>query len=160
MKKLTIADYIERYEKTSKAEKTALVFHLEKRVYMALIDSVKGLPIQVCDRIDEQGRAYQTLRLNLKQRDCLRLRDKGAALLGTVTEFFADKLDEENNGEYVERKVIERYHGRASEKGIAYYKAGDAEIAGMQVQIKFENGTLARLDTIQKAWQAFKKVGA
>ena len=92
--------------------------------------------------------------------DCLKLRDKGAALLGTEKEFFKDKTDGENIGEYVERKIIERYHGIASETGTPYYKAGDAVIAGMNIQIKYENGTLARLDTIKKAWTALKKANS
>lgn len=150
-------NYVERYEKTTAAEKTALIFHLERRVYMVLLDSIAHLPIIICDRIDDKGNEYQTLRLNLRQIDCLRLRDKGAALLGTEKEFFADKRENENMGEYVERKIIERYHGIASEKGTPYYKAGDAIIAGMNIQIKYENGTLARLDTIKKAWAALNR---
>lgn len=153
MAKMTCMEWLNRYELTSAADKIALVYVLEKRVYMALLDSLRGLPIKVCDRIDENGTAYQTLRLDLKQKDYLKLRDNGSALLGWAKDIFQDG---ENKGNTVERVVIEKYHGKAAKTGTAYYESGDAIIAGMQVQIKFQNATLTTLDTIRKAWKKRK----
>lgn len=154
MAKLTVKEWINRYEKTTAAEKIALVYTLEKRVYMTLIDSLEGLPIIVCDRIDESGKGYQTLRLDLKQKDCLRLRDKGSALLGWDKDIF---VKGENKGNVAERLVIEKYHGIAEKAGTAYYESGDAIIAGISVQIKYMNGTITKLDTIRKAWKNKKR---
>lgn len=153
MAKLTCMEWVNRYELTSAADKIALVYVLEKRVYMTLLDSLRGLPVKVCDRIDDSGATYQTLRLDLKQKDCLRLRDNGSALLGWVKDIFNG---DENKGTTVERLVIEKYHGQAAKVGAAYYESGDAIIAGMQVQIKFQNATLTKLDTIRKAWKKRK----
>lgn len=150
MAKLTVKEWLNRYELTTAADKIALVYVLEKRVYMALLDSLRGLPVKVCDRVDDNGAAYQTLRLDLKQNDCLHLRDNGSALLGWAKDIFQDG---ENKGNTVERLVIEKYHGQATKTGAAYCESGDAIIAGMQVQIKFMNATLTKLDTIRKAWK-------
>ena len=156
MAKLTVKEWLNRYEKTSAADKIALVYTLEKRVYMSLIDSLEGLPVQVCDRTDKNGETYQTLRLDLKQKDCLCLRDHGAALLGWHNDIFAS---DENKGMTIEKLVINKYHGQAEKAGTPYYMAGDAIIAGMKVQIKYMNATLTTLDTIRKAWTNKKKKG-
>ena len=156
MTKLTVTEWLNRYEQTSAADKIALVYTLEKRVYMSLVDSLNGLPIRVCDRIDENGASYQTLRLDLKQKDCLHLRDNGAALLGWHKDIFADSS---NKGMTVEQLVIDKYHGQAEKAGTPYYMAGDAIIAGMNVQIKYMNATLTTLDTIRKAWKNKKRKG-
>ena len=158
MKKLTAVEMLRRYELTSAAVKTALIYTLEKRVYMSLLDSLEGLPVRINQRITDEGECYETLRLDLRQIDLLHLRDKGAALLGTATEFFKEwedtkKETKENRGNYVERKIIERYHGQQAKASTAYYESGDAIIAGMEVQIKYQDGTLAKLETIRKQWK-------
>lgn len=158
MKKLTAVEMLKRYEATSTAVKTALIYTVEKRVYMSLLDSLEGLPVKINQRISDDGEYYETLRLDLRQIDMLRLRDKGAALLGTARDFFNEWENtkhetRENKGNYVERKIIERYHGQPAKVNAAYYESGDALIAGMEVQIKCQDGTLARLDTIEKQWK-------
>lgn len=153
-KKLTVSEWVKRYENTSAAHKIALVYVLEKRVYMALLDSLQGLPVRVCDRIDENGASYQTLRLDLKQADCLRLRDKGSALLGWSKDIFSGS---ENKGVIAEKLVINRYNGKPAKVGAAYYESGDVTIAGMEIQVKFQNATLTRLDTIRRAWRNKKR---
>ena len=155
-KAITAEQYRERFIMTDAADKTALIFHLEKRVYMSLLENVRGLPVELVTRTDDNGVEYRTVRLALRTIDKLKLRDKGAALLGTVEDFFADFVKGENKGLFVERKVIARYHGIASKPGTPYYKAGDALIAGMQVQIKYENGTLATVNTINRQWRKRK----
>ena len=158
MKKLTAVEMLRRYELTSAAVKTALIYTVEKRVYMSLLDSLEGLPVKITSRVDDNGNYYETLRLDLRQIDMLHLRDKGAALLGAAKDFFQEwedtkKETKENRGNYVERKIIERYHGQQAKASAAYYESGDALIAGMEVQIKYQDGTLAKLDTIQRQWK-------
>ena len=158
MKKLTAVEMLKRYEATSAAVKIALVYTVEKRVYMSLLDSLEGLPVKINQRVSDDGECYETLRLDLRQIDLLHLRDKGAALLGVAKDFFKEWEDtkeetKENRGNYVERKIIERYHGQQAKASAAYYESGDALIAGMEVQIKYQDGTLAKLETIQKQWK-------
>ena len=162
MKKLTAIEMLKRYELTSAAVKTALIYTVEKRVYMSLLDSLEGLPVKINQRISDDGEYYETLRLDLRQIDLLHLRDKGAALLGAAKDFFKEwedtkKETKENRGNYVERKIIERYHGQQAKASAAYYESGDAIIAGMEVQIKYQDGTLAKIDTIRNQWNKQKK---
>ena len=162
MAKLTVKEWAKRYEQTSAAKKTALVYTLEKRVYMSLLDSLEGLPVKINQRVSDNGEYYETLRLDLRQIDLLHLRDKGAALLGAAKDFFKEwedtkKETKENRGNYVERKIIERYHGQQAKASAAYYESGDAIIAGMEVQIKYQDGTLAKIDTIRNQWNKQKK---
>ena len=155
MKKITITEWLNRYENTSAAKKTALVYTLEKRVYMSLVDSLEGLPVTIFARVDNSGNEYDILRLDLKQIDLLRLRDKGAALLGWAKDIFPK--ERHNKGEIIERLVIERYNGKPAKVGTPYYEAGDAIIAGIETQIKYSDGTLARIDTIRNQWNKQKK---
>lgn len=162
MKKLTAIEMLKRYELTSAAVKTALIYTVEKRVYMSLLDSLEGLPVKINQRVSDNGEYYETLRLDLRQIDLLHLRDKGAALLGAAKDFFKEwedtkKETKENRGNYVERKIIERYHGQQAKASAAYYESGDAIIAGMEVQIKYQDGTLAKIDTIRNQWNKQKK---
>lgn len=154
MKKLTVTDWLNRYEQTSAAKKTAIVYTLEKRVYMSLVDSLEGLPVTIFSRVDKSGAEYDVLRLDLKQIDLLHLRDKGAALLGWAKDIFPK--ERHNKGAIVERLVIEKYHGQAAKTGAAYYKSGDAIIAGIDTQIKYQDGTLADIETIRKQWKKRK----
>lgn len=156
-KKLTAIDWLERYIETEAAEQTAIVYTLEKRVYMSVIPSMKNFPVQIHNWIDSEGHEWNVLRLNLKQIDLLRLRDKGAACLGFAKDFFSEWKRDESKGMFVERKVIEKYHGIAAKPSTPYFEAGDAIIAGMETQIKYENGTLAKLETIKKAWMKKRK---
>lgn len=157
MENTNTINMLNNYELTTAAKKTALVFSLEKRVYMALLDTIPAALIKTDFKVDENGDLQPRLRLSMNQLSKLRLRDKGAALLGTVEEFFEDfDKTHENKGNYVERKVIERYHGIASPVNTPYYMAGDAIIASEQIQIKYENGTLATYETIMKAMEEKK----
>lgn len=154
MKKLTVTDWLNRYEQTSAAKKTAIVYTLEKRVYMSLVDSLEGLPVTIFSRVDKSGAEYDILRLDLKQIDLLHLRDRGAALLGWARDIFPQ--ERHNKGAIVERLVIEKYHGQAAKTGAPYYESGDAIIAGMETQIKYQDGTLADIETIRKQWKKRK----
>ena len=154
MKKLTVNDWLHRYEQTSAAKKTAIVYTLEKRVYMSLVDSLEGLPVTIFSRVDKSGAEYDILRLDLKQIDLLHLSDKGAALLGWAKDIFPK--ERHNKGAIVESLVIEKYHGQAAKTGAAYYESGDAIIAGMETQIKYQDGTLADIETIRKQWKKRK----
>lgn len=147
-------EWVEKYEQTSAAKQTIIVYTLEKRVYMSVVKSLKGLPVAVYPRVDEQGREYDAIRLDLKQIDLLHLRDKGAALLGWARDIFPK--ERHNKGEIVERLVIEKYHGQAAKTGAPYYESGDAIIAGVETQIKYSNGTLASIDAISEQWKKRK----
>ena len=158
MKKITAVEWMERYEITSAANTIALVYTLEKRVYMSIVEDMTRLPVKIEQRTSISGEEYESLRLDVKQINLLHLRDKGAALLGFAKDFFAEwentrKDTHENKGEYIERKIIEKYHGTPARVGAAYYESGDAIIAGMDVQIKGTDATLARIDTIREQWK-------
>lgn len=146
-------EYGNRYDETTAADKIALVYTLEKRVYMSLIDKISALPLKIENRIDENGEAFQTLRLDLKQMDLLHLRDKGAALLGWAKDIFNG---EENRGYIAEKLLIEKYHAQQVKTGTAYNVNGDLIVAGMRIQVKYQNATVTRLDYIDKVWNEKK----
>ena len=146
-------EYANKYDETTAADKIALIYTLEKRVYMSLIDKISILPLKIENRIDENGETFQTLRLDLKQMDLLHLRDKGAALLGWAKDIFNSK---ENHGYIAEKLLIEKYHAQQVKAGTAYNVNGDLIIAGMRIQVKYQNATITRLDTIDKVWNEKK----
>ena len=147
-------EWLEKYESTSAATQTILAFTLEKRVYMTVVQSLKGLPVAIYPRTNAQGIEYDALRLDLKQIDLLRLRDKGAALLGWAKDIFPKTCH--NRGAIIEQFIIEKYHGQAAKASAPYYECGDAIICGQETQIKYYDSTLASLDTIREQWEKKK----
>lgn len=55
-----------------------------------------------------------------------------------------------NKGEFVELLTYENYKKEYKKDNIRFDKAGDIEINGEQIQIKFENGHLPSYNTIEK----------
>lgn len=146
------------YESTSAASRIALFFTLEKRVYMAMLDSLNPEWIETDFIVNENnGELIPALRLSMKQKDYLRLRDfHGAKCFGFEKDFFKEwdetkKDTHENKGDYIERKFVETFKAKASKKGIAYYLSGDCELFGEQIQVKFGRATLAKFETIEEA---------
>lgn len=151
---MNLNEWVEKYESTSKATQTIITYTLEKRVYMSVIKSLKGLPVTIYPRVDSTGKEYDAIRLDLKQIDLLRLRDKGAALLGWAKDIFPKTCH--NKGAIIERLIIERYNGKPAKVGAPYYESGDAIIGGIETQIKYSNGTLANIETIREQWEKQK----
>lgn len=141
--------YGKKYDETSGHDKIALVYTLEKRVYVSLIDKIVNLPLKIENRIDENGENYQTLRLAVKQIDLLRLRDKGAALLGWAKDIFNGN---ENRGKISEQILVNKYHAELVKAGTAYNENGDLIIGGERIQVKYQNATVTTLATIDRVW--------
>lgn len=142
------------YESTAAHDRIALFFTLEKRVYMSIVDALKIEWIETDYQLDnETGEYVPALRLNMRQIDFLRLRDfYGAKCFGFEKEFFKEwNKEEENKGEFIERRFVEMFHAKASRKNTPYYEKGDCELFGEQIQIKAQRATLARYETIIRA---------
>ena len=148
------------YESTAAHSRIALFFTLEKRYYMAMVESLRPEWVETDFIINENsGEMVPALRLCMKQIDFLRLRDfHGAKCLGFVKDFFKEWEDtkdstKENKGQFVERRFIEMFHATEGKKNAAYYEDGDCSLFGEQIQIKAQNATLAKFETIIKAAQ-------
>lgn len=146
------------YEITAAHNRIALFFTLEKRIYMAMLDALKLEWVETDFIVNENsGELIPALRLSMNQKDYLRLRDfHGAKCFGFEKDFFKEweetkKETRENKGDYIERKFVETFHAKASQKGIAYYEKGDCELFGEEIQIKYGRATLAKFETIETA---------
>lgn len=87
------------------------------------------------------GERMQTLRLKLNGAAREKLIAQGAKLIGSAE--LVAKEPKMNSGEKFEKLIIEHLTGKAWAKdNIPYWIAGDMELDGVQVQIKFNNATL------------------
>ena len=87
------------------------------------------------------GECMKTLRLKLNGAACEKLIAQGATLIGPAE--LVAKEPKMNSGEKFEKLVIEHLTGKAWVKdSTPYWVAGDMELDGVQVQIKFNNATL------------------
>lgn len=156
-----------KYLATCAQDCDLIVFVHSKQVWAIRLDSLQELagiighcPCVIAEREDDNGNTYKTLRLCLDAWDRAKMHAHGACKLGDVKDFFGERDPEkENNGEFVERKVAERYHATLARKSAAYYSDGDMTIAGMRIQVKYQNGTVAKVSTINRAYREKVKKG-
>lgn len=163
----TVEQLLLKYIETSAQDCDLIVFVHSKQVFAIRVENLLELgrivghcPCVITDREDNDGNTYKVLRLCLDQWDRAKLHAHGALKLGDVKDFFGERDPEkENNGEFVERKVAERYHATLARKSAAYYSDGDMTIAGMRIQVKYQNGTVAKVSTINRAYREKVKKG-
>ena len=156
-----------KYIETSAQECDLIVFLHSKQVWAIRVENLLELgrivghcPCVIAEREDDNGNTYKTLRLCLDVWDRAKLHAHGALKLGDVKDFFGSRdPNAENIGQYVERKVAERYHATLARKSAAYYTDGDMTIAGMRIQVKYQNGTVAKVATINRAYREKVKKG-
>ena len=156
-----------KYVATAAQDCDLIVFIHSKQVFAIRVDSLIELgniighcPGVIVDREDDNGNTYKSLRLCLDAWDRAKLHAHGALKLGDSADFFGSRdPNAENIGEYVERKVAERYHATLARKSAAYYTDGDMTIGGMKVQVKWQTGTIAKVSTINRAYREKVKKG-
>lgn len=78
------------------------------------------------------------------------IHDKRVIHLGPAS--LIEYKDKYNKGQHFERYIVERFTGKTwTPDTTPWYKAGDAEINGEQVQIKFNDATVTDEDTLTNA---------
>lgn len=134
------------YEATSAARRTVLGFAIGKYVYMVILDALRSEWVELVTEASKRG-SESKLRLSLNKWDKAKLRSK-AIQVGTI-----DLLNtvKGNKGDSWEKWVSEHYGIEWTKSQTIYTQDGDITVAGEKLQVKWENGTLAKVSTILKA---------
>ena len=140
MERLEMLGY---YEKFNKAEKYIIGFSHKGKIYMDMVDHLDPDMITLESASKNQG---VSLRFRPKSAHKAEMLLK-AVCLGTMEMLLDEKY---NKGEMFE-KVITEYYGQEWVKDtVPFHKAGDINIGGVEIQIKFEKAALATSKTIEK----------
>jgi hypothetical protein len=131
------------YEKFNKAEKYIIGFAHKGKVYMEMIDHLNPDMITLESASKNQG---VSLRFRPKSAHKAEMLLK-AVCLGTVEMLLDEKY---NKGEMFEKIITERYGQEWVKDTVPFHKAGDINIGGVEIQIKFEKAALATSKTIEK----------
>ncbi len=131
------------YEKFNKAEKYIIGFSHKGNVYMEFIDNLNPDMITLESASKNQG---QSLRFRPKASHKAEMLIS-AICLGTLDILINDKY---NKGEMFEKIITERYGQEWKKDTIPFYKQGDININGIEIQIKFEKAALCTSKTLEK----------
>jgi hypothetical protein len=131
------------YEKFNKAEKYIIGFAYKHKVYMLMVDRLDPIMVTMETASKNQG---ESLRFRPHTADKV-------AMLENAICVGSDKivLDEKyNKGEMFE-KVVTEYYGQVWVKdNIPFHKAGDINVNGVEIQIKYERAALCTTKTLEK----------
>lgn len=135
------------YKKTTAAIMYLFGFVLDGWLYMVYIPT-DNLPNWIVRHDVDSRDGADKLRLSLDKWGKAKLRNNFPAIkLGRADELLAGK----NKGVAFEQLIYRRNGRQWVKDDTAYFEKGDINIAGNEVQIKFESATFARFDTIHKA---------
>lgn len=140
MERLEMLGY---YEKFNKAEKYIIGFSHKGKIYMEMVDHLNPDMITLESASKNQG---VSLRFRPKSTHKAEMLLK-AVCLGTIEMLLDEKY---NKGEMFE-KIITEYYGQEWVKDtVPFHMAGDINIGGVEVQIKFEKAGLCTSKTLEK----------
>lgn len=134
---------LQEYYETTAAQRTVLGFEYEKRVYMAILDTIPAQWVKVEREASKRGQA-EKLRLSISKLEKAKLLRK-AIMVGTME---IVQVIKGNKGDSWEKWVVEHYGQEWKKSNTVYSKDGDCTVCGEKLQIKWENATLARISTI------------
>lgn len=139
--------WLDWYEATTAAKRTILGFAIGQDVYMVHLAKLDRNWIKIERESSARG-GEEKLRMSLNTKDKLILK-RLAVKVGTTDEILS--LVKGNKGDSWECWVA-RHYGIEWKKGTTTYnKAGDLRIQNEEIQVKWENATLTKISTIQKA---------
>lgn len=124
------------YNAISAATKIGMGFPYKGLVYLAFTDKLQR-QYTYTDRQSKTKGGYKTIRFYVSTKQAQRLA-KTAICVGTV----ADMENAENKGERFEQLVYNLFGQVWKKDTTPYYKAGDIEINGEQVQLKYTGATV------------------
>ena len=131
------------YEKFNKAVKYIIGFSYKGKIYMEMVEHINPDMITLETASKNQG---MSLRFRPKSAHKAEMLLK-AVCLGTMEMLLDEKY---NKGEMFEKIITEYYGQKWVKDNIPFHKAGDINIDGAEVQIKFEKAALATSKTIEK----------
>jgi hypothetical protein len=140
MEKMEMFNY---YEKFNKAEKYIIGFAHKGQVYMTMVDHLNPDMFNLEDASRNQGTQLR-FRPRATHKAQMLLQ---AVCLGTLEILLDEKY---NKGEMFE-KVVTEYYGQVWEKdNVPFHKAGDINVGGVEIQIKYQNAGLCTSKTLEK----------
>ena len=131
------------YERFNKAEKYIIGFAHKGMVYMEIVDHLNPDMVTLESASKNQG---VSLRFRPKSAHKAQMLVESICL-GTVEMLLDEKY---NKGEMFEKVVTEYYGQEWVKDTVPFHKAGDINVGGVEIQIKFEKAALATSKTIEK----------
>ena len=128
------------YESKAYAHEYIFGFTFAKNVYMVQVDA-SILPYIMTLDSASRGQGY-SLRFKPNKNQKALLMEKGATLLCSE-QMFMDEVETSkyNRGEIFEKLVTERFGQVWTKDNVPYTEAGDIEVDGVAIQIKYEKAT-------------------
>lgn len=140
MERLEMLNY---YEKFNKAEKYIIGFAHKGKIYMLTTDNLNPDMITLETASKNQG---QSLRFRPKASHKAQMIFESICL-GSVEMILNNKY---NRGEMFEKIITEYYGQKWVKDTVPFHKAGDINLNGIEIQIKFEKAALCTSKTIEK----------
>lgn len=131
------------YEKFNKAEKYIIGFSHKGMVYMETVDHLNPDMVTLESASKNQGTSLRFRPRSAHKAEML----MKAICLGTLEMLIDEKY---NKGEMFEKAVTEYYGQEWQKDNVPFHKAGDINVDGVEIQIKFEKAALATSKTIEK----------
>ena len=136
-------EMLTHYEKFNKAEKYIIGFSHKGRVYMQMVENLNPDMITLEHASKNQG---QSLRFRPKAEHKAEMLLK-AVCIGTLEMLIDEKY---NKGDMFEKVVAERYGKEWKKDCTPFHKAGDLNINGIEIQVKFEKAALCTSKTLER----------
>ena len=131
------------YEKFNKAEKYIIGFAHKGLVYMEMVEHIDPEMVTLESASKNQGVSLRFRPKSAHKAEML----LSAVCLGTMEMLLDEKY---NKGEMFE-KVVTEYYGQEWVKDcVPFHKAGDINVGGTEIQIKFEKAALCTSKTLEK----------
>lgn len=157
MKKLSneAINHLKWYEMTKANEIYYIVFEYKKVVYLYKTTTLK----QNFVKEKMSSKHEKTLAMNITKQVkeyIINNDNKNVQVLMTKKEFdkkckYYKTIKNYNKGNVTELLIYKMNNQKYSRDNVAYYDDGDITIDGVKVQVKYQNATIARYATIEKA---------
>lgn len=131
------------YEQFNKAEKYIIGFAHKGLVYMEMVDHIDPDMVTLESASKNQG---VSLRFRPKSAHKAQMLVESICL-GTIEMLLDEKY---NKGEMFEKVVTEYYGQKWVKDTIPFHRAGDINVDGVEIQIKFEKAAFCTSKTIEK----------
>ena len=144
----TAPELLKAYEETTAADYTRYAFPIDNKVYEIIFKALPAWLVKM-DRESTKHGGAEKIRINPTAENKRKLLALGAAYIGTIEELF--DVDVKNKGHKYEKYCAEKAGQTWKRDRVEYYKDGDLTINSIKYQIKFDDASLANVNTIEAA---------
>lgn len=131
------------YEKFNKAEKYIIGFAHKGKLYMQMVEHINPDMVTLETASKNQGVSLRFRPRSAHKAEML----LEAICLGAVDMLLDSKY---NKGEMFEKIVTEYYGQEWVKDNVPFHKAGDINVDGVEIQIKFQNAAFCTSNTLQR----------